>query len=437
MANVKHWYGTLTAYNAITTKDGGTLYHTSDGGIYRGVELIASKTVYPRPSADDVSIDSSFIKGVTVFAGDVSAVGTYGIYDTVLTVGPYAWRSFQLKATKSDTNSLLFRSINAQGTAFNGWSSAVLQEADFGVTIPVGTALTFGLDAMPSGAIRFANGASGNESPVIIGKSTSVSTGTGLSFCAGTSETNNTGDMVYNVRRNTGTDFTDMTKEAYRWGRYATNLMTLGRNGLFTLMPATNSLQGASQAAYTHAFSLNAANIPTYSTRRTDSGMGMIIMSMTADNNTAGADMMFNVRNAANADYSSSYRTQVAFRWDRYGDTLMSLARNGALTVNNTVTSTGFYQSSLRSLKKNIRPFIKSALEILNGVDVMTYKYKNDLDNNQQVGIIADDTHELIAGKNHDHFDQGNTVGLLIKAVQELSSKCTRLESELKTLRPC
>lgn len=109
---------------------------------------------------------------------------------------------------------------------------------------------------------------------------------------------------------------------------------------------------------------------------------------------------------------------------------------DGTIVASSTMTSTGFYQSSLRALKKNIKPFTKSALEILNGVDVMTYRYRND-DGNQHVGIIADDSHELLAGKNHDHFDQGNTTGLLIKAVQELTAKCDRLETELKTLRSC
>jgi hypothetical protein len=311
------------------------------------------------------------------------------------------------------------------------------------VTITTGSAFTFGLESMLGGAIRFSNSSSGNEFPTITVKSTAVDYGTGLQLLSATSNTNTLGDMRFNVRLNTNANYTDLTKDAFHWSRYGTTLMTMKRNGLLTLFPATNSMSGSSQQVNTHEFSLNASNIPTYSTRRTDSGVGMIMMSMVINNNQGGADMMFNVREQANADFSTSYRTQSAFSWNRYGTILMNLLRNGNLSVtgsvtsSSTMTSTGFYQSSLRALKKNIKPFTTSALEILNCVDVMTYIYKADPSNNQQVGIIADDTHELIAGKNHDHFDQGNTTGLLIKAVQELTAKCDQLETELKTLRLC
>lgn len=443
MAVVKHWYGTLAAYTAISSKDGGTLYHTSDGGIYRGAELVASKTVYSRPSVDDLTTDASFVKGVTVMAGDgASNVGTYGLYDTVLTVGPFAWRSFQLKSTKSDSNGLWFRNTNAQATSFNEWSSVVLQALDGSITLPLGTALTYGVESMPPGSIRFGNGSASNEFPTITGKSTSVTYGAGLQFLAATANTNTLADMRFNVRLNTNADYTTLTNDAFLWSRYGTTLMTMKRNGLLTLLPATNSLSGASQQVNTHEFSLNSTNIPTYSTRRTDSGVGMILMSMVVNNNQGGTDMMFNVREQANTDFSASYRTQSAFSWNRYGTILMNLLRNGNLSVlgsitsSSTMTSTGFYQSSLRALKKNIKPFNKSALDILNRVDVMTYRYRND-DGNQHVGIIADDSHELLAGKNHDHFDQGNATGLLIKAVQELTERCNKLEAELKKRQPC
>ena len=436
MAVVKHWYGTLAAYTAISSKDGGTLYHTSDGGIYRGAELVASKTVFNRPSVDDLTTDASFVKGVTVFAGDGSTnIGTYGMYDTVLTVGPFAWRSFQLRSTKSDANGLWFRNTNSQATAFNGWSSVVLQAPDGAVTLPLGTALTYGVDTMPAGAIQIGNGSAGNELPTITGKSTSSSVGTGLQLLSATSNTNTLGDMRFNVRLNTNTDYTDLTKDAFHWSRYGTTLMTMKRNGLLTVTPSVNSYPGSGFADNAIGFALGATSIPMLVARKS-AGMGLSVLAMCADSNTDGKDMDFNVRRSDNADFTSTQLTRAAFTWTRYGTGLMTLLRNGALTVNNTVTSTGFYQSSLRSLKKNIRPFTKSALDILNDVAVMSFKYKND-DGNQHVGIIADDSHELLAGKDHDHFDQGNTTGLLIKAVQELAARCNRLESELKTLRPC
>ena len=44
MANFhKHWYGTLALYTAIATKDSNTLYHCSEGLIYKGSVLLATR----------------------------------------------------------------------------------------------------------------------------------------------------------------------------------------------------------------------------------------------------------------------------------------------------------------------------------------------------------------------------------------------------------
>ena len=44
-----------------------------------------------------------------------------------------------------------------------------------------------------------------------------------------------------------------------------------------------------------------------------------------------------------------------------------------------------------------------------------------------KIGIIADDTHEYISTKEHNTLDTGNSIGLLFKAVQELSNKIDKL----------
>lgn len=93
----------------------------------------------------------------------------------------------------------------------------------------------------------------------------------------------------------------------------------------------------------------------------------------------------------------------------------------------------GFYQSSKRELKEEIESFSDNALDIINNVDVVKFKFIADEKKAKHIGIIADDTHELIAGENHDGFDHGNTIGLLMKAVQELSAKVKELEDKLNS----
>ncbi len=95
--------------------------------------------------------------------------------------------------------------------------------------------------------------------------------------------------------------------------------------------------------------------------------------------------------------------------------------------------------TSLRALKKNITPFTQSALEIINETEIVSYEYRSDDAATPKVGFIADDTNSLLSGPNHDTMDTGNNIGLLLKAVQELSEenrilkdRLDRIESYLK-----
>ena len=94
----------------------------------------------------------------------------------------------------------------------------------------------------------------------------------------------------------------------------------------------------------------------------------------------------------------------------------------------NYVYGTPMGGSSLRSAKENISPFERNALEIINGIAVMRYNFKSDRNKTPLIGFIADDTDEDVAGKNHDMMMQVNCIGVLIKAVQELSAEIERLK---------
>ena len=90
---------------------------------------------------------------------------------------------------------------------------------------------------------------------------------------------------------------------------------------------------------------------------------------------------------------------------------------------------------SLRSLKENITPFRKSAVKLINDVKVVNYNYIADVEKNPKVGFIADDTDELFSTKNHNIMDQSNCIGILLKAVQELSNEVKKLKEEINDLK--
>ena len=90
---------------------------------------------------------------------------------------------------------------------------------------------------------------------------------------------------------------------------------------------------------------------------------------------------------------------------------------------------------SLRSLKENITPFRKSAVKLINDVKIVNYNYIADTEKNHKVGFIADDTDELLSTKNHNIMDQSNCIGILLKAVQELSGEVKKLKEEINDLK--
>jgi hypothetical protein len=97
------------------------------------------------------------------------------------------------------------------------------------------------------------------------------------------------------------------------------------------------------------------------------------------------------------------------------------------------VNSNAFNVTSKRSSKENIRDYTVSALGVVNSVKIKSFNYKSDPDKNFKVGFIADDTDALLATKEHDKMDVGSSIGILLKAVQELSVEVEALKAQLKT----
>jgi hypothetical protein len=88
-----------------------------------------------------------------------------------------------------------------------------------------------------------------------------------------------------------------------------------------------------------------------------------------------------------------------------------------------------FNATSKRSLKKNIHRFRRSALGILRHVEVVSYQYKTETCGYEHTGFIADDAPPCLTGAGHDVMALSDTIGMLIRAVQELDARISRWEA--------
>ena len=60
----------------------------------------------------------------------------------------------------------------------------------------------------------------------------------------------------------------------------------------------------------------------------------------------------------------------------------------------------------------------------------MSFNYKDDKDNRPHIGFIAEDTPSDLSTPKKNTMDVPSTVGVLIKAVQQLEARIKELESK-------
>ncbi|MFY0255131.1 tail fiber domain-containing protein [Chitinophaga sp. 30R24] len=116
-------------------------------------------------------------------------------------------------------------------------------------------------------------------------------------------------------------------------------------------------------------------------------------------------------------------------------DTLFRMDKYGVTKFKGEFEATSIYQSSQRILKKDIQPFDRSALNLLNKAAVQTFRYKADKKGLLHIGFIAEDAPEEMVAPERIGIDQANTTALLVKAMQEMSQKMEALQSEIGTLK--
>ncbi|WP_291911497.1 tail fiber domain-containing protein [Chitinophaga sp. CB10] len=114
---------------------------------------------------------------------------------------------------------------------------------------------------------------------------------------------------------------------------------------------------------------------------------------------------------------------------------MVTIDKGGNIIATGAVQATGITQTSLRSLKKDIAPFSRSALAILKEAQVRTFRYKADSSNKIYIGFIADEVPEEMSASGKQGVDHASAVGLLVRSVQELSEKNDSLQKENQQLK--
>lgn len=109
---------------------------------------------------------------------------------------------------------------------------------------------------------------------------------------------------------------------------------------------------------------------------------------------------------------------------------------NGNVTINGDVRGKSFTATSARKYKKDIIPTKHNAIDEINKINIVDFFFKTDENNeNPKVGFVADDTDSIFSTPKKDAMDLYNCVGMLLKAVQELSNENKKLKEEIDSLK--
>ena len=94
-----------------------------------------------------------------------------------------------------------------------------------------------------------------------------------------------------------------------------------------------------------------------------------------------------------------------------------------------TLTATDITITSSRKAKENIQSTHVKGTDIIDSINVVDFTYINDPDKVPHVGFIAEDTDSLLSTPGRNKMDYTNCIGILLKAVQELSVRVKELEA--------
>ena len=109
---------------------------------------------------------------------------------------------------------------------------------------------------------------------------------------------------------------------------------------------------------------------------------------------------------------------------------------NTTTIYGHSITTPSVTQTSLESIKKNINKFNKNATNIINNSDIYEYNLKSDEDTDKKlIGFIIGDkyrTPDEVISRDGQAVGLYSAIGILWKAVQELSARVEQLEKEVQ-----
>lgn len=99
------------------------------------------------------------------------------------------------------------------------------------------------------------------------------------------------------------------------------------------------------------------------------------------------------------------------------------------------ITTPKLTQTSLENIKKNISKFTKNATDIINNSDIYEYNLKSDKDEDEKlIGFVIGNNYKTpneVIDKDGQAVSLYSAIGILWKAVQELSARVEQLEKEV------
>ena len=98
------------------------------------------------------------------------------------------------------------------------------------------------------------------------------------------------------------------------------------------------------------------------------------------------------------------------------------------------VKAASFQTVSTVKAKQNIQPFSRSALDIVKNTGIYEYELIND-PSRRRAGFLAEYTDALMSGPNQNEMDLGTTVGIALKAIQELAADNDRLRKQIRRMQ--
>lgn len=93
------------------------------------------------------------------------------------------------------------------------------------------------------------------------------------------------------------------------------------------------------------------------------------------------------------------------------------------------IEAVSFNSTSTIEAKENIYPTTISAVDLINQTKIVDFNFKGF--DEPKIGFIAEHTNTLLSGPEQKIMDHSNAIGLLLKAVQELSAEVEELKSRL------